>query len=97
MLIIGRTESNVKSDYTTKQISLCCTTSVKYELGCSRVTVTVIVAVCGAIVNKEKELYRRNVGLFFVAMADVANQLTQLDRFVTHDQANIGAHTYIRS
>lgn len=88
MLIIERTASNVKSDYTTKQIFLCGTRSVKYELGCSLVTVTAIVTVCGTIANKEKELYQRNDGLFFVAMADVANQLTQLDRFLTHDQAN---------
>jgi len=76
-----------------KQIFLCGTCSVKYELGCSRVMVSAIVTVCGMIANKEKELYQRNVDLFFVAMADVANQLTQLDRFLTRDQAN-SAHAF---
>lgn len=93
MLIIGRMASNVKPDYTMKQIFLCGTRSVKYELGCSRVMVSAIVTVCGVIANKEKELYQRNGDLFFVAMADVANQLTQLDRFLTRDQAN-SAHAF---
>lgn len=93
MLIIGRTaSSDVKSDYTTKQISLCCTTSVKYELGCSGVNGYCHRHCRVARLSIKKKSYIGITSVSF-SLVDVANQLTQLDWFVTHDQAN--RRTYI--